>query len=361
MRKIKKTDRTQNKLDQLFQKKLRNHEVTPPGFLWDNIDGQLNEYREKSKFDHWYYIILVLLIPFAVANILIKYNFTGFTNKSYQKISWLYNFDDTENKNSNSTVEYQQVKINSYSSDKSLQNNNQYITSEQIFNHNESYGKKIAHHQNVSLKNDFQSISENLFSDENKYFDSRKTSNTDNLNEKANNSEINSEFITNRGIKFTTVDSLNEKDVIKQYYAGKVDNLTERKLRNIKGIFFGVDVRMNNSWFLIKESALTGFINNDVQYNFNYGITYALSFGYNFSKNAGIEIESAFSRQGQSYVDNSSRKVPIEGDINLSYFQVPVLIKYKWSRVAAITQNPASFNILIGLRKLIKQLYPKTN
>jgi hypothetical protein len=120
---------------------------------------------------------------------------------------------------------------------------------------------------------------------------------------------------------------------------------------------------MNNSWFLIKESALTGFINNDVQYNFNYGITYALSFGYNFSKNAGIEIESAFSRQGQSYVDNSSRKVPIEGDINLSYFQVPVLIKYKWSRVAAITQNPASFNILIGpiYSRLIQSDYTVNN
>jgi hypothetical protein len=341
MRKINKTDRAQNKLDEFFRNRLRHNEVVPHGYMWDNIESQLNVDREKAKFDHWYYLILIILIPFTVANVLLKYDLTGGVyNKLSHQLTWLYT-DEPE------FGFAQSITFNNNSGNNNVGNVN--LNNEEnsfaSFGYNAAV-KSVSPSTIISSVFSFE-LSSSGFTKENNL---PASAISDELFTNNNNNEsvlVETENISHNGITIAQ-EKISDDDLINYYSVNDAENIIEKKLNNLKGIYLGGDVRVNNSWFLLKKSAFSGFVDKDVQYNFEYDLTYAVSLGYNFSKNIGLETEFTLSRQGQSYTDNSNRKVPIEGNISLTYFQLPVMFKYKWAKVSAMTQNPMVFNILIG-------------
>jgi len=357
MRKVNKTDRTQNKLDQLFQDKLRDNQATPPEFMWDNIEGELNAEREKSKFDHWYYIILALLIPFTIANVIVKYNISGISGNSYQELTnrfaWLTvneeEHNGSYNVNNYKSVVWQPVNVNQKPENHLPENSNSQVaisTPPKKSKKSPAYPAlselSTANYNNkILLPAQFAASS---FSSDAMPYDAI--------------SNITADGITHTPINIEK-ETLTEQELLLHNNPANADHIIKRKLNNVKGFYLGADVRISNSRFLIKKNVLAGFMDEDVKYNLNFGISYSLSLGYNFSPKFGLETEPSIVRQGQQYVDNTSRKLPIEGDINLTYFQIPVLAKIKWTSVSGITQNPVSFNIVMGpvYSRLVKADY----
>jgi hypothetical protein len=123
--------------------------------------------------------------------------------------------------------------------------------------------------------------------------------------------------------------------------------LTE-KINHIKGFYIGAGSRINNSWFLLRKNELSRFADEDMQYTSDYNLAYSISSGYNVSKNFGVEAEVTLVRQQQSYLDRSNRKITVEGNMSLTYLQIPLMAKYKWARLSAVTQQPIVFNIMAG-------------
>lgn len=332
MGKNKKNVRTENKLDQYFKDQLHDANLQPPKFIWDNIEEKLDIDREKVKFDHWYYIILALLIPFTVSNLFINYNIDSRLDNFYARTNRQIAHLFVNNSNDISKIDNPKTKFN---------------TSKNIGNKNEDYFiEQPAKSPNNFLTKKYTDKSN--FKKSSSTFGSKKSIDSPDV---LDNVILNQEIISNLNSKPLGIVFNNNEEI--EFFPLKnqnidIENETQKKLDNLKGFFLGVDMRINNCWFLIKKNKLSGFLSQDVQYNFNYGYAYGISWGYNFSKYFGIESEIIYSYQGQSYTDNSIRKIPIEGDIELRYFQLPVLAKYRWARVSGITQKPVALNVLLG-------------
>lgn len=351
MGKINKNDRTQNKLDQQFSDKLRDFEANPPEFIWSNIEENLDSEKEKSKFDHWYYVILALLIPITVANLFINYNFEQITDEFYgranRKIVAVLsgNYNKTKNNSSNSNNSTNN-KTADYNTTSGISNN----TPVNYTTHNYNSNNLLAVAKNN--KNNSSTISNKK---------SNGLTNVSNENPiNIQEQQINNATIKT-GISFNNTE-LAEANILKLHNY-TASNIIQQKISGIRGFYLGADVKMNNSRFLIKQSATNNFIGKDIEYQFKYGYSYGISFGYNFNEKMGIETEINYTQQGQSYIDNTSRKIPIAGNIDLTYLKVPVMFKYKWVKVSGITQQPVAFNLLFGpmYNRLIQSEYKVTN
>jgi hypothetical protein len=367
MGKINKNDRTQHNIDQHFSDKLRNFEAKPPEFIWGNIEQNINADKEKSKFDHWYYVILALLIPITIANFLFNFNTENTSDelfvKTNSKIAAFFTKKEANISEINSNTSISASNNHSENSNISASTTSTEKTTNTSINYNINDVEDLValnHNETVSFtdKGNFRkrdgskkaSIINNGAVAENKTLDSSESGNRITL-------------LPETGVIDSRILSLEDNVALLKYENANNDNITNKTLKNLKGFFVGVDARIGNNWFLIKQAATNNFINNDVQYQFKYSSTFGISAGYNFSKNVGVEAEILYSRQGQSFVDNSFRKVPIEGNIELAYIRTPLMFKYKWANISALTQKPVVFNILFGpvYSRLISSAYTVSN
>lgn len=369
MGKINKNDRTQNKIDQHFKEQLRDFNATPPKFMWDNIEQQLNSDREKAKYDHWYYVILALLIPITVVNFLFNYDFEQISDEIFtstnQKIAAVFKGKNTlENSANNKTASYNNANIPTANT--SLENN---INSHKATGNTSSGNNSNRNNNDViasSEKNTPKTSSNSLFKNNKKAGRKLNNNNIAQLSSQESSNQVSEKTIL-LAIETNEIDtrtsSIFNDAIFMQHPAEKIANQTNATLKNLKGFYVGADARIANNWFLIKQSATNNFINSDVQYQFRYGVSVGGSSGYNFNKNFGIEAEVLYSKQGQSYTDNTFKKVPIKGNIDLTYIRTPLLFKYKWANISATTEKPVVFNILFGpvYSRLVNSEYTVSN
>ena len=121
-------------------------------------------------------------------------------------------------------------------------------------------------------------------------------------------------------------------------------------LPKVKGFYFGGDIGSNQTHLVLKKSAFYPLISNEAKFGMKWGLSYGVKVGYNFNRHVGIEVGCTInSAQGVSYIDNPNGKLPINGEINLTYTHVPVVAKYKMSKVSKLTGQPASLNVIGGI------------
>ncbi len=131
-----------------------------------------------------------------------------------------------------------------------------------------------------------------------------------------------------------------------------IDTKTKENIRNkffnINGIHFGPLYRYNST-FIINQNTYGEFEwNSELNYQMTYGNSYGVNFGYDFSTNFGIQVEWIFhSQKGQNYSDRINKK-HIRREVDFSYTEVPVLIKYKLSRMTK--KNPNVTNLVVGVQ-----------
>lgn len=114
------------------------------------------------------------------------------------------------------------------------------------------------------------------------------------------------------------------------------------------GSFYGVHVSR-----LLNNQALNATKNvEDLKYRMHSGNSYGFISGYDFSLNWGIQTEwTVRSTQGQLISYKPLESVTYrETQINLTYTNIPLLVKYRFTRTAKLTKQPTTLNVLAGIQ-----------
>lgn len=350
MSKLNKNQPSRHSVDELFKKWLRHHQVTPDLRIWQHIEKQLDAEREKTKYDHWYYIILAILIPITVATILLEYDFTHIADRLHRglntRLDWLY-ADEPE-------LYTSRLKTPSITDGTIYVLNTQHAVNPDLISQSDA---TLHHPANTSLPEssvDNQLTLSTLPIKANyplmpmlPKINETEPGEGGSSTEESGVSAIQVERISGDGITLDT-ELLTEDALIKPITINNTLYFFEEKLNAIKGVYLGGGARLNNNWFLIKRTAVSKFADQDMEYHFEYDVAYLLSGGYNFSRKWGMETELTLARQRQTFIDKSNRKIMLEGNINLTYLQFPLLVKYKWSKVSGLTQQPVVMNFMLG-------------
>lgn len=353
MRPIKPTDNSDNKLDSEFRRKLRNSEVAPPAGLWDRLETDLDHEREQVRYDHWYYAGLILLIPVTLFNVVFNFdvgqyydqvvnggpnarpyhgtyhvaeNFpgqlTGMSDYAYLDLNNLLDFSVLKEAPPIASAGYHANNPAYYAPFQTVidpaQNNNQLIAGI-----NKKPQELTTTEANNSLFRQIQEVTKAP-------------------------ATVTSSFLAE--VEAATELNFNKASVKNSIINKKEIPIQMNPLGVMRGLYFGgVGVIQNTRIFLMND-ALYPLVGKDISFNFDVGYQYGITVGYNFSHRWALEAQWIISSaQGQRYVDNRYGKLFIHGDIQLNYTQLPVMVKYRFSRMGNITKLPISFNLVAGM------------
>ncbi len=148
-----------------------------------------------------------------------------------------------------------------------------------------------------------------------------------------------------------------QERITSQKYHTKKSGITDLKLPVsnslcIKGFYVGAGSAINFTK-LIDEKAKN---NDNFHYFFTTGTAYTVKAGYNFSERVGVEAGwNIKSTEGQKYNFIPYTVARLDADqmknkITLNYTQVPVTVKYKFSKISNVTQSPVVLNVETGVQ-----------
>lgn len=129
----------------------------------------------------------------------------------------------------------------------------------------------------------------------------------------------------------------------------------EKMLRNLKqfagyninrGFHIGAFISINNIWLSNKKFSSSENVSS-IKPKIDFGKSYGLNIGYDYSDHWGFETEIQYAEQGQKYTEsnvngNSSK------EINLNYLKLPLLMKYKQSFINNYNSKPIVMSFLFG-------------
>jgi len=319
MRIVRNNDENSGNLEKHFRE-LRNLEIPPSPDLWDKLEDKLEEDKARVKHDHWYKALILLLIPFTVINILVTYELS---------------YPTGERKGSKPDGFTQNI----LSSKNALSGTRERLGGWGIF-FKEGFFSGSAFIKDNQVKKD--AISEPVKQEISPVHTASFTEATE--DETSIIIQNAPPLIIEKRMAETSVtynDLLN-------YHARK---MLDESVASVKGLHFGIEGGINNSWMLHKDNSLHPLIGNKIHRKFDMGTTYGFSLGYDFSHRYGIEAEFILkSRQGQEYRELRYGKIPVNGEVNLDYLLVPVLFKYKWTKASPRSLNPRVLNLIAGIQ-----------
>lgn len=117
----------------------------------------------------------------------------------------------------------------------------------------------------------------------------------------------------------------------------------------ITGFHVGPIVGLNNSWLINKD--LDNLRSRErFGYNLKFGFSYGFSAGFDFTPKSGIQIDWIVqSNEGQSFeVFNETGS--FRRNVHLNFLRVPVLYKYRMSRLTPINAAPMVINYIFGIQ-----------
>ncbi len=136
-----------------------------------------------------------------------------------------------------------------------------------------------------------------------------------------------------------------ERDAIMARYNQQLD-VTQ-------GFHLGTFASAHNNWILNPALKETITQNSNLIHQLDFGYTYGVAMGYEFSNKWGLQMEWIVnSEQGQRFakqaIYNSANKT--NTDINLTYTYFPVLLKYRNQRMFSLTKQPLVINYIAGIQ-----------
>lgn len=129
----------------------------------------------------------------------------------------------------------------------------------------------------------------------------------------------------------------------------------EKMLKNLKqfsgydinkGFHFGAFININNVWLNKKEFSAdenTTSIKPKVQFGKSYGV----NIGYDYTDRWGIQVEWQISEQGQKYKIGQTDGFHTK-DINLLYTKFPLMVKYKQTFINNYNSKPIALSFVFG-------------
>lgn len=324
MRIVRNNEEKGNVFDKHFRE-LRNSEAEPSADLWDRIEYKLDEERAQKKHDHWYHALLLLLIPLTAANIYVTYDLKGWYVSHFkgeqEQVA-------PENPLAAGTLPGQLL----------ASANNALLLDDIILNNrNSAHFLPDAENGKTTASTPLSSAvssSESILS----------SGNTNN----ANNTE--DELVSNDLIPIERLmleSSVTTQDV--KYVQAR--NLSEKKKSAIRGFHVGLESGLNNSLILLKENTLAPIVGSNIHRKLDLAPYYGISVGYDFSRKFGVEAEWILhSNQGQKYEELRYNKIRINGEIDLEYMHLPLMLKYKMCRMGGKSLNPRVVNFIAGIQ-----------
>jgi hypothetical protein len=134
-----------------------------------------------------------------------------------------------------------------------------------------------------------------------------------------------------------------------------------RKKYAVRGLHFGPVARLNSSW-IVNQNTHYEFGKYELAYRMDHGYELGVSTGFDFSNSFGIQAEAIFhSAQGQRYEDLIKNE-NVNREVNLAYWKVPVILKYKATQIQPRSGLPVVRNFLLGLEySHLKAAYQTVN
>lgn len=126
-----------------------------------------------------------------------------------------------------------------------------------------------------------------------------------------------------------------------------------QQLSMTRGFHLGTFASAHNNWILNPALKETITQNSNLVHQLDFGYTYGVAMGYEFSNKWGLQMEWIVnSEQGQRFakqaIYNSTNKS--NTDINLTYTYFPVLLKYRNQRMFSLTKQPLVINYIAGIQ-----------
>lgn len=127
-------------------------------------------------------------------------------------------------------------------------------------------------------------------------------------------------------------------------------NLNEMELNDedISGLHIGPAINYSHNWMAQKD--FNEYVTRRGLKNaFNGGLAFGLNAGYNFNGRIGVQVDWLFSSS-----EGHALKIPDEmGEtvqkIHINYMRVPVLVKYRMSRLSRLNASPMVINYIAGV------------
>jgi opacity protein-like surface antigen len=113
-----------------------------------------------------------------------------------------------------------------------------------------------------------------------------------------------------------------------------------------QGFHIGVFISINNIWLSNKEFSCSENVSN-IKPKFDFGKSYGLNIGYDYSDRWGIELEAQYAEQGQKYTETSVSNNTSK-EVNLNYLKLPLMVKYKQSFINSYNSKPIVMSFLFG-------------
>ncbi len=312
-------------------RELRNSEAEPSADLWERVEYKLDEDRKRVKHDHWYHALLLLLIPLTVVNVYLTYDLKelyvsffkkGATEQIYNEEIFLgTNLPSQFNSTGGASIPF--LLDHSFMGTDNTEKNALALTNE----------------SSVAPKSKSSALK----------LSAKETFETNSI--LVQREEVESNEITANDLIPVERLFLETAATPQDVKFNHSRNTHERKQSAIKGFHVGAEGGLNHSMVLINESKLDPIIGGNIHRKLDLGAYYAVSMGYDFSRKFGMETELIFcSQQGQKYSELRYGKIHIDGEIDLEYMSVPLLFKYKMTKMGGKSLNPRVLNFVAGLQ-----------
>lgn len=353
-----------NRLDNLFRDKLEDFEAPPSEGLWDavqNETSQQNTAKTSNKRDWLYAAAAIILLLITSLNLSLLLEDQDNLSQLYDSINQ-NNFSFLSDQNSsqdNNILSHELKKFNNPNitdQEKGSQksgSSNAKGAQEDITTSSQTTIQKDSASQSQSKAADKKAeISSVTVNSEGEQQDQIEQ-NTSVTIENQNREQLPIQHIPKASLEtlenekaISLADKLNN-----EMGNNEVNDALRNELMGVKGFHIGIGGTFHNSWVLMNpKSEELNFLGRHLRYDFDYGYSYGLTAGYDFSAQFGVETGFTFnSVQGQKlgHEINGQR---VNSEIDMNYMHIPVLFKYKWSKMSPVTRKPVVLNSVIGLQ-----------
>lgn len=130
----------------------------------------------------------------------------------------------------------------------------------------------------------------------------------------------------------------------------------EKQLKNLKefsgidvtkGFHAGVLMSIHNNWLTSKNKNKEDDA-NVIKHKIDFGKSFGLNLGYDYTSRWGIQTEIAYNEQGQKYVETTTDNQTLNKELDLAYLRIPLMLKYKINFINNYNTKPVILNFLFG-------------
>ena len=164
------------------------------------------------------------------------------------------------------------------------------------------------------------------------------------------NKAANIETSNSNKVKDSATNNLS-RQVVKTADSNAMSNNTQTPPAKKSGdneIHFGAFYNYNSTW-IVNQNDYGKFDGKELAYKYTFGSAYGIMGGYDWGRKHGIQAAIIFhSTQGEKYHDTFVKYGTVDREVDLQYFHIPVVYKYKVPLNKK--ENPIILNFITGLQ-----------